>query len=96
LTVLSFERFPVEPRQLEPFEAHVRRLLEAMREASGNLWADAARAFDDEPSYIVASEWRSEADVDAWDGCDAAAGFGEATYPLLRGEATHRRFKDPG
>ena len=67
-----------------------------MRGASGNLWADAARAFDDEPSYIVASEWRSEADVNAWDACDSAAGFAEAIYPLLRGEATRRRFKDPG
>ena len=96
MTVLSLQRFPVDPARLELFDAIVRRLVEAMRVASGNLWADAARAFDDDPSYLVLSEWRARADADAWDASQRAVDLDAEVHPLLRGEPTRRRlYSDP-
>jgi quinol monooxygenase YgiN len=91
LTVLSLQRFPVDAQQLAVFEDLAGRLVEAMRTAPGNLWADAARAFDDDPSYLVLSEWRGVADADAWDASQDALELEEGIYPLLRADPTRRR-----
>ena len=92
MTVLAFERHPVDPAQTQAFEALVGALLDEMRRAPGNLWADAARAFDDDPSYLVTSEWRTEADAEAWQASGDAVGFAERSDPMLRGDVTRRRF----
>ncbi|MGH2759994.1 MAG: antibiotic biosynthesis monooxygenase family protein [Actinomycetota bacterium] len=92
MTVLSFERYPVDPKQTERFETLVNELLAIMRTAPGALWADAGRAFDDEPSYLLLSEWRTDADLDAWLASDTPRGFGDAVDAALRGDITRRRF----
>ncbi len=92
MTVLSFERYPVDPNQTERFEALVEELLTKMRSAPGALWADCARAFDDEPSYLLLSEWRTDADFEAWRAGDGPLRFAEAVDIALRGEATKRSF----
>jgi quinol monooxygenase YgiN len=92
LTVLSFERYPVDPKQTGRFEALVEELLEKMRSAPGALWADCARAFDDEPSYLLLSEWRTDADLEAWQASDGPVRFGESADVALRGEVTRRSF----
>ena len=63
-----------------------------MRSAPGALWADAARATDDDPSWIVLSEWRTEADLAAWESGAPASEFSDAAEALLRGDITRRRF----
>jgi quinol monooxygenase YgiN len=63
-----------------------------MRSAPGALWADAARAGDDDPSWIVLSEWRTAADLDAWESGPASTQFSQAADALLRGDITRRRF----
>jgi quinol monooxygenase YgiN len=93
LTVLYFERFPVDPAGEERFKQLVFELLERIRAAGGALWADAARAFDDEPSYVLLSEWRTTADLDAWDTSEDAGVFRDRSDPHLRGEVTRRRFE---
>lgn len=92
MTVLAFERYPIDPVRAEEFDRLADELLGAMRAAPGVLWADAARAFDDEPSRVLLSEWRTQADVDAWEGGREARSFAEASEVLLRGEVTRRRF----
>ncbi len=92
MTVLAFERHPVDPSHEEAFEDALRAFVDEIRAAPGALWADAARAFDDDPSYVVASEWRTEADADAWEASEAATAFRERTDALLRGDVTRRRF----
>lgn len=95
MTVLSFERYPVDPKHADVFEALVGELLEKMRSAPGALWADCARAFDDEPSYLLLSEWRTGADLEAWQASGVPAGFGGSADVTLRGEATRRSFVSP-
>jgi len=92
VTVLTFERFPVDPSNHERFHQLVDGLVSSMRNAPGCLWSDAARAGDDDPSVIVLAEWRTEADADAWDARSDVAAFAADADPLLRGETTRRRF----
>lgn len=92
MTVLHFERFPVDANRVDDFERLVGNTLELMRSAGGCLWADGAKALDDEPSYIVLSEWRCEADLEAWAVGAEAAAFLDDVDVLLRGDSTDRRF----
>jgi quinol monooxygenase YgiN len=92
LTVLQFERYPVDANRTDGFEALVQTLLTQVRAAPGVLWADASKAFDDEPSYLVLSEWRTEADLEAWEAGTEALAFLEQVDVHLRGEPTRRRF----
>lgn len=94
MTVLAFERYPVADDEAR-FREALDGLLEHMRESSGVLWADAGKAFDDEPSYIVLSEWRTEADLDAWEQTGDSRSFGDEIDVLLRGDVTRRRFTSP-
>ena len=91
-TVLAFERHPVAPDSAGAFGELVAAMLEAMRAAPGALWADAARASGDDPSWIVLSEWRTQADLDAWERTGVAAEFAQASDALLRADVTRRRF----
>lgn len=91
-TVLAFERHPVAPERADAFGELLSPMLEAMRAAPGALWADAARAADDDPSWIVLSEWRTSADLDAWEAGVQATEFAQASDALLRGDVTRRRF----
>jgi len=95
LTVLAFERYPVDPNRTSEFEALVNDLLEHMRAAPGVLWADGMKAFDDEPSYVLLSEWRTDADLDAWGATETAGGFADDVDAALRGEVTRRRLSSP-
>ncbi|MEX0874638.1 MAG: antibiotic biosynthesis monooxygenase [Actinomycetota bacterium] len=91
-TVLAFERHPVASESVEGFIELLSGLLDAMRSAPGALWADAARAGDDDPSWLVLSEWRTGADLDAWESSLPAAEFSQAADALLRGDITRRHF----
>jgi quinol monooxygenase YgiN len=91
-TVLAFERHPVAPESADAFGNLLAVMLEAMRSAPGALWADCARATDDDPSWIVLSEWRTEADLDAWETGGGSKEFAQASDALLRGDVTRRRF----
>ena len=93
MTVLAFERHPVDEGCVPAFEELLEALVSAAREAPGVLWADAFRAFDDAPSYVVMSEWRTEADLDAFEGAEAAASFDEEADPLRRADPTRRRLR---
>lgn len=92
MTVLAFQRFPVAVHSIEAFEELLNGILAAMRSAGGALWADATRAFDDDPSYILLSEWTTPADLDAWEAGTGAAAFEERIDVHLRGDPTRRRF----
>ena len=92
MTVLAFDRYPVDPNRTEAFESLVDGLFGEMRAAPGSLWADAMKAFDDEPSYVLLSEWRTEADLDAWEAVAITRTFHEEVDIHLRGEPTRRRF----
>jgi heme-degrading monooxygenase HmoA len=94
-TVLSFERYPVHPASVAPFETTLDDVVGTMREAPGALWADAARARDDDPSYLLLSEWRTEADLQAWDDGRAFGEFTDRTDALVREAPTRRRFTSP-
>jgi quinol monooxygenase YgiN len=89
---LAFERYPVDPKSTDRFVAAVNEVLPAMRSASGALWADAMKAFDDDPSYLLLSEWRTDADLDAWESGAAARSFRDGIDVHLRGDPTRRRF----
>ncbi len=93
MTVLTFERFPVDPSKQEAFQQLAEGLVSSMRNAPGCLWSDAANAADDDPSVIVLAEWRTEADADAWDASSEVADFAINADPLLRGDPTRRRFR---
>ena len=92
MTALAFQRYPVAPHSVEAFEELLGGLLAEMRAAGGALWADATRAFDDEPSYIVLSEWATPADLDAWEAGAGATAFDERIDVHLRSDPTRRRF----
>lgn len=92
MTVLVLERHPVDARKAPEFEQLLDEVLVQMRAAPGSLWADAARSLDADPSYLVAAEWRTEADADAWTSSAEARWFADAADPLLRGDVTRRSF----
>jgi quinol monooxygenase YgiN len=87
LTVLLFERYPVDAAHVSRFEELAAERLRALRSCEGNLWADVARAGDDEPSFVLLSEWRTPGDADA-----APPGADPAFDVVLRGDVTQRRF----
>lgn len=91
-TVLSFERHPVTPANAQALESLVSELVRAIREAPGALWAQAAGVADDE-AYLVLSEWRTAADLDAFEAGEAATRFDRSADPLRVGEPTRRRFE---
>ncbi len=93
--MLSVERHPVHPASVDAFEALVAELLGEMRGRPGCLWADAAKALDDDPSYLVVSEWRAEADLDAWETSKEASAYRDRGEELVREAPTRRRFAGP-
>lgn len=92
MTALSFRRYPVSTLDVEAFEELLGSHLVRVRTAQGALWADAAKAFDDEPSYLVLSEWTTPADLDAWEAGAEHDAFEQAVDVHLRGDPTRRRF----
>ena len=96
MTVLAFARYPVEPASETHFKQLVDEHLARIRSAGGALWADAAKAMDDEPSYILLSEWRTSADLDAWETTNEAQDLRDRSDGYLRGEVTRRRFDGGG
>jgi quinol monooxygenase YgiN len=92
LTVLLHSRFPVDGERIKEFEDRATRLLAAMRAAPGLLWADASRIVEGEPSYLIASEWRTDADADAFDAGNDVSAFVADLDVLLRGDPSYRRF----
>ena len=74
------------------FERLAAELVDAARAASGMLWADVARAADDEPSFILLSEWRTHADLDAWESSDETVRVRDEIDNVARGDVTRRRF----
>ncbi len=96
MTVLGYERYPVDPASEASFKELVDEHLARIRSAGGALWADAAKAFDDEPSYVLLSEWRSAGDLDSWEANAEVRVFNERSDGYLRGEVTRRRYvSDP-
>lgn len=93
-TVLSVERHPVHPASVDAFETLLDEMLAEMRHRPGSLWADAARALDDDPSYLVVSEWRTQADLDAWETSGEASAYRDRGEALVRATPTRRRFVD--
>lgn len=91
-TVLLLERFPVAAGEERSFIGLLEDHLRAIRAAAGVLWADSATAADDAPSFVVLSEWRTPADLDAWASGEGSAAFDRRCDPLLRGNVTRRRF----
>jgi heme-degrading monooxygenase HmoA len=92
VTVLTFERYPVAAEQIEAFERAVAGLVASMRTAPGALWAEGLRGLDAGGGYVLAAEWRTEADADAWASSAEAGRFSEAVDVLLGAEVTRRRF----
>ena len=89
MTVLSFERFTTAPDADEAFAARADVHLEAVRRAPGALWAELTAL---RGGYTVLSEWRTGADLDAWEAGDAAVAFARDVDVFLVGEPTRRRF----
>ena len=96
MTVLSFERYPVASEQVEAFERAVAALVGSMRSAPGALWAEGMRGLDGAGGYVVAAEWRTEADADAWGSSTEAKRFAADVDVLLGAEVTCRRFVSSG
>lgn len=92
MTALSFRRYPVSTQGVEAFEELLGSVLATIRTTPGALWADAAKAFDDEPSYVVLSEWTAPADLDAWEAGAEHEAFEQAVDVHLRADPTSRRF----
>jgi len=90
VTVLSVERFAVAVGAEAEFGSLLADLLATVRGQPGLLWADGAPA--DGAGFIVVSEWRTAADLDAWEGSDAAAAWDESVDPLLTADRGRRRF----
>ena len=92
MTVLCYERHPVHPDHRDDYVALLAEMTVAMRAASGALWADAAEATDDPPSFVVLSEWRTPADADAWESGSERSGFVDRSEHWLRETGVRRRF----
>jgi hypothetical protein len=64
-----------------------------LRTQPGLLWADGGRTWG-EASYVVWAEWRTVADLDAWEASAAAGMWGASVDSHLAGDISRRRF-DP-
>ena len=92
MSVLALERYPVSTGAAAEFEALLAGHLGLLRTQPGLLWADGGRT--GEASYVVWAEWRTVADLDAWDTSPTAAAWEVSTDPHLAGDVSRRRF-DP-
>ena len=95
MSVLLYERYPVDPVRSREFEHAANELLSALRKAPGALWAELSRAVDGDQTYLLIAEWRTEADADAWAASGPAVEFMRAVDVLLGAEITRRRFVSP-
>jgi heme-degrading monooxygenase HmoA len=93
VSVLVLERYPVSTEAAAEFEALLSGHLGLLRTQPGLLWAEGARA-SDEGNYVLLTEWRTAADLDAWEASTAAGAFGESVDHHLAGDVSRRRF-DP-
>ncbi|HVL82300.1 MAG TPA: antibiotic biosynthesis monooxygenase family protein [Actinomycetota bacterium] len=91
-SVLIHERHAVHPRHAEAYRALLSEMVSSARAAPGVLWADAAEAWDDQPSFVVLSEWRTSADADAWLASPARIRVLDRGEPWLREGTATRRF----
>jgi quinol monooxygenase YgiN len=89
VTVLVLERYQADPSHTARFEELALERVTRMREAHGALWADLSRSSDDAGGYLLASEWRTDEDAEAFD--PPSEDFGS----VLTGEITRRRFLSP-
>lgn len=95
-TVLAFERHPVHPTGVDDFERLLDEVLTELRRQPGLLWADAAAAFDDHPSYVLLCEWRTASDLDAWEDSAPFRDYTQRGDAYRREAPTRRRFTPPG
>jgi quinol monooxygenase YgiN len=94
VTVLLVERYLVAADRTSEFEALLDDHLRTVREQDDALWADGGTG--DADGYLVLSEWRTEAALDAWLGAEALRAWDEAADTLLVGDVSRRRFTSSG
>jgi heme-degrading monooxygenase HmoA len=96
MTVLTFERYPVVGERIDDFERAAAGFIASMRNAAGALWAEGWRGLDTGGGYVVAAEWRTDADADAWSSGTEAQRFAAEVDVLVGAEITRRRFVASG
>jgi heme-degrading monooxygenase HmoA len=88
LSVLVFERYPVDPPQSEAFQELALVRIESMRAAPGILWAELLLGAEEGSGFLVLSEWRNEGDADSWE----ADSDPSALDAFVTSDVTRRRF----
>jgi quinol monooxygenase YgiN len=92
VSVLLLERHLLDDTFRDEYERAVSDLLALMRVAGGFLWADAAESLQEPGTVSIASEWRTDADLDAFCAADAYREFVERNDLRLHEPPMVRRF----
>ena len=90
MTVLHVERHYPHPHTRSDFEREIGRLVEQMRPFA--LWVDVAASVVDADVVSVLSEWRTDADLDAFLAGSQYPHLSQGLDPHVRESPTVRRF----
>lgn len=93
MSVLWLERHQVDGSRRSEHDTALALLLDAMRAADGFLWADAAASIVDDEMTTVVSEWRTQADLEAFRAGEAYSAFARDVEVALREAPSLRRFE---
>ncbi len=89
MSVLHLERLLSAAGSAEALGSNARSMVASMRSADGALWAEVTEVED---GFLVLSEWRSEADLEGWQGSAGAEALAQARDALMAEAPTLRRF----
>ena len=67
MSVVSYLKLTPKPEFADQFQRELQELLGLVRAQKGFLQVEVLRPTDDANTYVIVSEWESEADFKAWE-----------------------------
>jgi heme-degrading monooxygenase HmoA len=93
MAILAYLRFRLaESANIQDFEVDMRAMAELAKTQPGYMWSEMGRSLQDQPVYVVVSEWDDIDDVRRWEHSKAHVAIQRKWEPHLHEPLVHRRF----
>jgi heme-degrading monooxygenase HmoA len=93
VAIFVYLRFRLaETADIQDFEGDMRAMAELAETQPGYVWSEMGRSMQDQPVYVVVSEWDDIDDVRAWEHNAVHVEVQHTWEPHLLEPLVHRRF----